>query len=501
MSASTGSDGHDGLSPERPKRTLAAGKALLRHGMPDWLLLKRGDVWQEGLGHWKLSGRSPREPMVVAAYGPATARPLLQTGSEDGLTIVGGGGTPARIEHLAFVGLHFQPHRYEGTVSCVGARVLRPSRHLLFEDCHFQDYTTNLVLDAYDGRHEELRVRRCVVVDAWALHGVAGVGHPQGLYAYAVDGLLIEENLFDHNGWRAGVPDAGPDVFRHNLYINNGNTGVTVRGNIIANASSHGMQLRCGGTATDNLFVRNAIALSVGGGNAPEPGGVTGLVAGNVILDGKDIDPEHPRGWGLWFGNIAQGEVSGNLVAHNSLGMMPRALLIAGDARGDTGPTVGVHDLRIRGNVFYDWGGSLVVEGDASQLTGIVLEDNDFQEPRRDLLAEFGDPDGAAALLWSGNRLGGPSAPSDASVQLGGRRVPLAQWLTSLGPHALDPRPAHHPDPQRGVPSYCHSVGLDASLAAFLEQARSQSRGRWRPEIMASALNRHMRDGFGLGCD
>src|SRR6185369_12205104 len=152
--------------------------------------------------------------------------------------------------------------------------------------------------------------RRSVVVDSYAIHDIGG--HSQGLYCYAVDGLLIEENVFDHNGWNENVPGAGADIYSHNLYIDNDNTGVIVRGNIIANASSHGMQLRPGGTVVNNLFVRDSIALSVGGGNNPDPGGVTATVRGNVIMDGKNIDAATPRGWGMWFANISSGHVDYN---------------------------------------------------------------------------------------------------------------------------------------------------------------------------------------------
>ncbi len=58
VSSSQGDDALTGLSADAPKRTLAAGKAQLRHGFPDWLLLRRGDTWHESLGQWKLSGRS-----------------------------------------------------------------------------------------------------------------------------------------------------------------------------------------------------------------------------------------------------------------------------------------------------------------------------------------------------------------------------------------------------------------------------------------------------------
>ena len=56
----------------------------------------------------------------------------------------------------------------------------------------------------------------------------------QGLYADGVQGLLIEENVFDHNGWNESVAGAGPNMFNQSMYLNTLNTGVQVIGNIIA---------------------------------------------------------------------------------------------------------------------------------------------------------------------------------------------------------------------------------------------------------------------------
>jgi hypothetical protein len=82
VSSTSGNDQNDGLSPATPKRTLAAGVALMRHGYPDWLLLERGDVWHESLGQWRKSGRSQSEqrarcsrPARRAASGPTAATP------------------------------------------------------------------------------------------------------------------------------------------------------------------------------------------------------------------------------------------------------------------------------------------------------------------------------------------------------------------------------------------------------------------------------------------
>lgn len=495
VSSSTGDDGYDGLTPATAKRTIAAGVDLLQHGSPDWLLLKRGDVWQEGLGQWKKSGRSASEPMVVWTYGDAPDRPLLLTSSHAAIWTNGGGGSPATIDNLAVVGLHFRPQAYTGGGDCPGAQLLQPSSHFWIEDCKFEGYSTNLVFQGNGGRHTDFRLRRSVIVDAHNDHSTGE--HSQGLYAYGVDGLLIEENVFDHNGWSESVPGAYADIYSHNLYIDNGNTGVEVRGNLIANASSHGLQLRCGGTVVDNLFVRNSIALLMGGGNNPEPGGVRAEVLKNVILDGKNIDDANPRGWGIVLSNISSGSVAYNLVANNWLGTQPAGMILDGDALGDNGPSAGVHATEIRSNVFYRWGGGVLVEGDLSQITDLVFARNDLQNyvVPAPLFAQT--LAGTATAIQSyENRFFNKAVPTDAWTEIQSIPHSMDYWKTQVGDTTSVIEEVSYPDPERSLADYNVVLGGTYGLDAFLAEARLQSFTNWRSAYTAAGASRYIRAGF-----
>jgi len=494
VSSASGNDGNNGLSPATAKRTIAAGVALLRDGYPDWLLLERGGVWNEGLGHWVLSGLSPTEPMLVATYGSAAARPLLKSGTKDGMYLQPGGGSPAAIGNVSFFGLHFLADGYHGLTDQVGVRMLLPSSHVLFEDCEFEAYAVNLVFQGYGGRHTDIRVRRSLILDAYADHSI---GHSQGLYAYAVDGLLIEDNVFDHNGWSETIPGAGPDIFNHNLYIDNDNTDVVVRGNIIANAASHGMQLRPGGVCVDNLFVRNSIALQVGGGNHPDPGGVIAEVHDNVILDGKNIDASNPRGWAMWFANVASGHVSGNVVAHNSLGTQPLAVDFEGHHMGDTVASIGVHDLVVEDNVLYDWGGNVVVQGDYGELSGITFQDNDVQDfSHSSSLVEHLLSGSVLAIASNGNHFFSQPVPASGWMTVGSSTKSLSQWKSMVGDPSSAAQQMLYLDPNRSPASYNALLGGPATLAGFLASARQQSSVDWKPEYTAVHVDSYLRGGF-----
>ncbi len=495
VSSSSGNDQFDGLSASTPKRTLAAAVSLLRQGFPDWLLLERAGVWHESLGHWIKSGRSASEPMLVSTYGGASARPLLLTGTTAGIWTSGGGGSPATIDNLALLGVHFQADGYIGGGDCIGAELLQPGSHVLIEDCMFEGYSSNVVFQGFGGRHTDFRLRRSVIVDAYTVHTVGG--HSQGLYAYGLDGLLVEENVFDHNGWNESVVGAGADVFSHNLYIDNGSTGVVVRGNIIANGSSHGMQLRCGGSVVDNLFVRNSISLLVGGGTDPEPGGVTADVRGNVILDGKNIDNANPRGWGLVLANIKSGRVASNVVANNQLGTQPTIITLDGDAVGNNGPTFGVHGLSIADNIFYNWGGGVLVKGTATKISNLTFDGNDFQntilpEP----LIEHSVANTPAAIHSANNRFFNRVMPLAAWTKIGNSPHSITDWQALVGDTTSDTLKVNYVEPDRSLAEYNVLAGGAFGMSAFLAESRQQSRTSWRQAYTAAQVNRYIRAGY-----
>src|SRR5439155_17699985 len=126
-----------------------------------------------------------------------------------------------------------------------GVSLLLPCTRVLIEDCAIERFFTNL---RFQGNHVGLKLRRSVIADAYA----TTTAHAEGIYVEGVNDCLIEECVFDHNGWLAGVAGAAPDIYRHNIYIQGNNTNVAIRGNIIARGGSHGLQARSGGEVRNN---------------------------------------------------------------------------------------------------------------------------------------------------------------------------------------------------------------------------------------------------------
>lgn len=487
VSSSSGSETNDGLSEEKPKKRLASGKAQLRNGYPDWLLLKRGDVWDEDFGDgWALSGRSEKERMVIGAYGSGE-RPTLRTGNRNGFSA----WHDAKHDHLAIDGLRFSANGYDGkNGSPRGIAFFGSSEDLLLEDCSVEAYQTNLVFQGAPegvGRLKNVAIRRCVVVDAYS----RGTENCAGLFVSSTDGLLVEECLFDRNGWRDDVPGTEPNWFRRNVYIQSSNTDVVVRGNIVARTD--GMQVRPGGTVEQNLLLRNAIGILLGGGDPPVPGGVVGAVRWNVILDGNDLQAGQARGWGMNFENVREAKIEANVIAHNSSGHFPFSLTFGVDQNGK-----GSNDVLVSDNVVYDWKGPLRFFAPAAEIRNVRLAGNRFQEPTsKEPLVDHTHPPGEGGVRSAGNAFFS-TKPAKEWVRIGEGSTSLESWRGRVGDTTSEAKRVEFPDPERTIASYQASIGGAASLEAFLAEARKQARENWREAYTAAAVNRYIRAGFGL---
>ena len=411
VSSSEGNDANDGLSEATPKRTINAGRALLRSGYPDWILFRRGDVFSEA--GWEVGGyggRSLIEPQVWSTYGDGP-RPVF--------TPPAGSGSPGfrfnwSPSNVAVIGLHIRAGAAGGGSGIFLIASNLDLENFLIEDCLIEGFKDNINIQGTAARPiRNLTIRRSVVVDAFP----PGTAHSQGAYINNVDGILIEESIFDNNGWRtADRSDA--TIFNHNLYISSGNSpNAVIRKNIIARASSHGLQLRCGGVIEDNLFLLNPINAQLGGGDPDantHTSGVTGRMTGNVVLQASDINATAQRGFGLLCYNIGmQGAViSENIIAHNASASSTNdiPLYLWTDSYG---AGVGNNNVLISENIIYNWRGPLTINPPASappppstftSLDGIVIERNDIQNITDHRIIEIGVPAASAQVIFRNNR-------------------------------------------------------------------------------------------------
>lgn len=315
VSYSQGDNNNDGLSPSSPKKTIEAADALMRDGYPDHMLLKRGDTWPDfgGLGRWK-NGRSSSEPIVISYYGESGDRPVIKT--IDMFLNPNGYG----FNYQAFIGLDLYNSRhdpdspdFDDSVDYpAGIRLIGGGRDILFEDCRMRfmqiTSTTYTWTNHEDNIVSNFKLRRCIVTDSWAhdtttLHSA----RPQGYFASETHGILVEECVFDHNGWSEAFEDANANMYNHNIYLSTGNYGpIVIRGNILARGSAHGLQLRSGGIAENNLFYGNAIGMNAGYTEYPRYNSENSYIRNNVIIEGRpqipgdSTNPQSGALWGIW---------------------------------------------------------------------------------------------------------------------------------------------------------------------------------------------------------
>ncbi|MEY3161232.1 MAG: hypothetical protein RIT25_1223 [Planctomycetota bacterium] len=480
--SASGNDANDGRTEQTPKRTLAAGYAALRAGYPDWLLLKRGDTWTGQTLVWNKSGRSAAEPIVMAAYGDG-ARPRIR--HNQGTTALAHYNGSTVMRHVWFMNLDIEPASYDGSTNTVGLCLLGPCQDILVEDVRFRGNSDNLVIQAVGGRHDNFRMRRCQILDAHC----NGFAHSQGGFFSYVDNLLIEECLFDMNGWLEGVSYANATIFNHNIYIQYDCGPATVRRCILANSSATGAMMRSAGVCEDNLILRNPVGVLMGTAGTTAAANFRAVARNNVLLDARDINASTPRGMGITIEGTRDSIVEGNLIAHQVTGNMHWAFWIGASS------SVPITNLRIANNTVYSWGSSVKMHNTAF-MTGTVIESNTFQEVD-------GKPVTQATQAFphvSRNNRYYSTRPVGEWVQLDSQGyVSLSSWLTSVNDTTSQSVLVQMPAPNRDVTTYNQQVrGSSGGLNGFLQDARTMRKGTWRNELTAPAVNAWVRAGYGM---
>jgi hypothetical protein len=529
LSSSSGNDSN-ACTQAKPCKTLLKGYKTLRDGYPDWLLLKRGDVWTESFADawnfsWDKSGKSASEPMLLSSYGSSGARPRLDAGQEHGWHHY----NSVKLHDVGIVDLHFRAHTRDpyssAYVSKAGLQFQSGIRwtgggsvtRLLIEGCLFEYFKSNIAMapQASAGPFTAIKVRGNVLWSAWS-------GNPseysQGIYADNLDGLLLEGNVIVRNGGLLGytndpdtkVPaglskkDVAVNWYNHQAYIQSGNKNVTARNNIFA--SGDGMQLRPGGVARDNLFYRCINSLTVGSATTPVTGGVTATLTNNVFLEGTDFAPEcstpGPRANAILLANI--NKTKGALVKGN--------LFVDDISTGHYGTVVGangancgsgnaypctVHNVSIEGNTAHEWRGGIQLSSTIkTQIGGITVKGNVLHNPTdtQANLVNLACGWDATQLTLSGNRYHRGGATTWFRVK--GTSYDYAGFIGVTKEAGSKKGAVSFVDAARTLGKYNALQGGAATAAAFLKRARQQSKANWSPAYEAVKVNAYLRAGF-----
>lgn len=485
VSASRGNDDNPGTHAE-PVRSIRRALQLVQNGRPDWILLRRGDTFAESVT-FNRNGRTQEEPMVLATYGDGP-RPIVAPGDGDeGLAI-----TAAERNHVAIVGIHFKAPDAGTTFD--GIRIINDvGRNILIEDCVVEGFRNGMNIQ----RGSDVRVRGNVVIDTAAPFG----GHAQGLYAMGVDDLLVEGNVFDHNGWRDdGLAD--PTIFNHNVYLRGSDSDPlrrpVVRGNIFSRASSFGCTASSdqAGGVIEPVIERN---LFLGNGNGFVHGaGASGAIVQTTVREnvfmrmGREINGSR-QAFGLLLEGCDGGQVERNYFVDTDFDGTTFALKIQSDHRRSQ------RGLNVCDNLSYGW-----VGGDIKILAG-ALEDVSITgnciyagagESWRLVSVEGFSPqrvDFEGNAYWA-------DRDDELWFQVDGQAVDAQGWEQRVREQDMQVAPGEpYLEPGRTIETFMTLLGHEASVEAFLAGARAQGRDNWHGEFTAEAVVHYIGEGFTPG--
>lgn len=445
VSSSSGSDSNDGLSPEKPKKSLEVLHKGLKDGFPHWVLLKRGDYWNSN-NYNPRAGRSETEPAVISSYGDASdPKPRI-----NGRLLLWRGNVIVNDVEL------YRDDSVESVFSIMG------QPNVGVENCSF--YKTAII--CYVSNFQLLN--SCF----YGNYNNKG-GHAQNIFVTNGKNIVIENNVFDHGGWDDVISGAQPTIYNHNVYIQFGCKDVIFRNNISARPSSHGLQMRSGGVVSNNLFLMCPLGVLFGGGYpTPEDEGIHGIVENNTVMYvahiGRPQTTGSIRGTGIEFNNLSRVNHTfcmNNIVAHYGPASpnSSNAFGILADNKSENNYK-GINHLTIANNIVRDRGIALNLWGNYKDVT---VRNNVFE----------------STGIYSSTKITNINSPE------------LLMYNNTFASEKENIKFTDFVEPTRNIETYMQYIGHpveEQTLDYFMECARKMNDSRYT----AVAVNEYMRQGF-----
>ena len=466
--------------------TFAVAIENARYGFPDYVLLKRGTTLRENTGgvstgaYTKLrSGRSITEPSLFGTYGNG-APPVVEIGPE-GIGLYAHGS----LSYIAVSGIDFYAYArdpenisFATTGGATGVLWLSSgSKNVtgrLIEGCRFRFFKDGMNIAVTDADAslgasiDGLTIRRCSVLDSYSEHQ----GHSQGIYVKNITSLVLEENIFDHNGWYSQAGSGGigeATIFNHNTYLSDVTTTVAQR-NISLRASSGGIKFANyndfprTATVDNNLIVDGEVAINAWGDITDDSRyhlTITNNVATNI---GRSKPTNRPISWGMEITDVDHGIVQYNLFMNQlddtlieSVGIQIKGYM---------------RDTTIHGNVLYNlhkasgfrlWS----TGGDPYDPFGVTFSSNIVQNPvSAGHLASslYYHPSGLVSFsnnkYYSGN-------PDGQRFMILNQKKTDAQWAVETGDTSTVEQVAFT-DPTRSIETYMQFIGEGSTIDDFM---------------------------------
>jgi len=508
------------------------------------LLFKKGDNFEISRDDFLLQyirGYSPENPIFIGSYGEGS-RPVFIPTTYDGNGIRTESNRPAGAPmNIIVQGLDFHhklrdpnSNLWIDTLGYVESQDLRSAfafnmlgKWIVIEDCRFQYFgggrgasmvEENLLNP--ESRPEYSLLRRNIIRYNW---GNQSLSHSQGFFTQWSHNMVVEENLFDHNVWlgdpsnpefpHPSTPNAYPNKFSQEIYLQYTPYDIVVRNNIIARASNFGIQARSGGHIDNNLILKSPVAMMIAN---------SGSVTNNTVLYGRDmitvdinsVDYKDNNfldsyqtdnyvkigsGWGiqsLWYHSAL---IKNNIVAHKTAGVSPGFSYLfeeggPGIENGTLGTSLHQSHAQFEQNIAYNFGLGVRVSNFAS-----INAQKNLISASMDSHAIFYsviNSNYSTSHTWNNNyynTTNGATLINNYNGNSATDCLSASSLLLDTNPYCNSPL---FSDPDRNIESYQTSRGKTADLVSFLDEVAEREAGTFDLSISTIGVQQYIREGF-----
>ncbi len=502
--------GNDPIKPNggiKAFKTIAQAVAKIGNNESAWVLLKRGDTFTNESLIAK-SGKSPKAPFIYSSYGTSNKLPLLRTGTRYGINY------DKNLRNFWIIGLSFYSHtrnpRDRAYISSAGnhgfnflAKNGVTMDNITIEGNTYRFHTSN-VIQARGGILRNVRIRRNFFFDNYS-----ETNHSQGIYSQAGNGVLVEENIFDHNGWyKQAVVAGGPGgdkkggqgtIFNHNTYfVDMKNT--TFKGNSFHRPSSMGTKWTANnGSASangieidNNLYNDCELAIGIGGNKRDSPYRFKNVtIKNNVITDLGRSQPTHRTlAWGINIEDWDQGVCSDNLLISQK-----RDILTSCNPMSFKGQN---RNVDITNNILHNMKNAFgfTVSGSAT-FNNVNYTRNVVSLPKNKFKHYIQLEGAHRSGLKFANNLYNIDVTQSESFRINRQNINLQAWRNTTKEAGLKTSIPNYKAPERDLDLYIKNVLKLSNRDQFYTNLRQLSRLNWKKEYTANAINSWIREGFG----
>jgi len=500
----------------KPYKTIEAAIENAREGYPDWVLLRRGDEWKVYEPIYARSGRSPSERFVVTSYGERNQRPAIKSDASETIRIWSG------RSYVAIVGLELDAYRRDPSSpdfpgwgaadESIGLRVFSPEDStmgtIIIENNDIKFFSKGISING-QGDKLDIVIRRNIVRNSYSERD-----HSQGIYASHAS-ILLEENVFDHNGWYKKQESDGSEEsegqatkFNHNTYfsdtyhtkfinniflrsssIQNKWASNSDKNSTIDSINSHDLLME------GNLYVGGEVGISAGGNTdyntGPRWRNVT--IKNNVLLAiGRDQPTNRTLGWYMEVSDWQGGSICGNYMLNNDNALVTNlyGINLIGHSSDVSISENTIHGL-LR-DVPSDKTGAISL--DSETKNNITIENNNIQlsDSQMRVVIAHNNTD----VTYNGNRYYSDADP-DLWFSIDGSDENFDSWQASTGDINSTADRDQFSEPPRSFETYLSLIGASGSIDTFVDLVANQSKQDWSRDLTAQAIAEYIREGYG----